>query len=93
MIEKKESGKVVVSFELRYDGSPGNFKILEEPHKGVGNNVIELIRKYGKWNPGILDGKPMVTRYSLPINLMYVNDVGAIRIDGFKSMEPIKKSI
>jgi hypothetical protein len=91
MIQKGESGQVEVYFETNKDGSLGNFKVLAEPHKGIGDNVIEVLRKYGAWNPGIIDGQAVAAKYVLPVELGMKDNIGFIRSPGLKGREFIKK--
>ncbi|TJZ61259.1 energy transducer TonB [Sphingobacterium olei] len=90
MISKKEGGKVDVYFEIAKDGTPSNFKILEEPYPGVGKNLVEIIQKYGKWAPGILDGKGVVTQYSVSADLTFMLGGGVIEVKGLKGGNFIK---
>ncbi|GGH05148.1 TonB family protein [Sphingobacterium alkalisoli] len=90
MISKKEGGKVDVYFEIAKDGTPSNFKILEEPYPGVGKNLVEIIQKYGKWAPGILDGKGVVTQYSVSADLTFMLGAGVIEVKGLKGGNFIK---
>lgn len=61
------NGHVTVRFHLDKEGRPNDFKILEEPQKGDGNELIALIEQKGKWRPGILDGRTMGGIYELTI--------------------------
>ncbi|MBE8720171.1 M56 family metallopeptidase [Sphingobacterium pedocola] len=90
MISKKESGKVDVYFEIAKDGTPSNFKILEEPYPGVGKNLVEIIQKYGRWAPAILDGKGVVTQYSVSADLTFMLGGGVIEVKGLKGGNFIK---
>lgn len=61
---------VKVSFIVEKDGSISTIKVLEDPGFGMGDEAIRVLKSLKtKWNPGILDGEPMRTLYTLPISL------------------------
>jgi hypothetical protein len=64
-------GKVAVSFVINEDGSIGNFKILENLGYGTAEELIRVLKTTGnKWTPGVKDGKPVKTTFSLPLNIV-----------------------
>jgi periplasmic protein TonB len=61
---------VKVSFIVEKDGSISTIKVLEDPGYGMGEEAIRVLKSLKtKWIPGLLDGEPMRTLYTLPISL------------------------
>lgn len=68
-------GKVVVSFVINEDGSIGDFKIIEDLGYGTAEELIRVLKTTGnKWSPGMQDGKPVKTTYSLPLDIVVPNE-------------------
>ena len=60
--------KVYVSFVIEKDGSMTDIKVLRNPGYGLDQEAIRVLKKLKtKWEPGILNGKPVRTSYNLPI--------------------------
>jgi len=69
--ENNIQGRVVVSFEIDESGNAVNFKV----EKGIGWGCDEAALKVvqylpAKWSPAKLDGKPIRTRYKIPIRFV-----------------------
>lgn len=62
--------KVFVSFVVEKDGTMSNIKVIQDPGYGMGAEAIKVLESIKKkWKPGIKNGKPVRTAYSLPIKL------------------------
>lgn len=60
--------KVYVSFVIEKDGTMTDIKVLRNPGYGLDQEAIRVLKSLKtKWNPGILNGKPVRTAYNLPI--------------------------
>ncbi len=60
--------KVFASFVVEKDGSISDIKILRDPGYGLGKEVERVLKSMKKkWSPGIVNGKPVRVRYTLPI--------------------------
>jgi Gram-negative bacterial TonB protein C-terminal len=59
--------KIYVSFVIEKDGSLTNINVLRHPGYGSDVEAKRVIALSEKWSPGIIDGKPVRARYSLPI--------------------------
>lgn len=66
---KNNSGRVMVEFVVEKDSSISNVRVL----KGIGGNsaseAVRVVKRAGKWKPGEVDGKPVRTRYNVPIQI------------------------
>lgn len=62
--------KVYVSFVIEKDGSMTDIQVKRDPGYGLGKEAIRVLKSFKtKWEPGILNGKPVRTAYNLPITV------------------------
>lgn len=62
--------KVYVSFVIEKDGSMTDIQVKRDPGYGLGREAIRVLKSLKtKWEPGILNGKPVRTAYNLPITV------------------------
>ncbi len=52
---------VKVSFIVKKDGSISNIEVLKNPGYGTAEEVVRIIKKCPKWNPGIQNGKEVIS--------------------------------
>ena len=62
-------GKVIVQFVVERDGSLVEIKALDDLGFGTGEEAVRMLKSAPKWNPGIMDGKPVRVQFTLPIHL------------------------
>lgn len=62
-------GKVIIQFVVERDGSLVEIKALEDLGFGTGEEAVRMLKSAPKWNPGIMDGKPVRVQFTLPIHL------------------------
>jgi TonB family protein len=60
-------GKVYVEFFIEKDGSITNPRIIQGIGGGCDEEVLRVISKSPKWNPGMQKGKSVRQRYTLPM--------------------------
>jgi periplasmic protein TonB len=60
--KNKIEGKVIVQFIIHEDGTPGNFEVVKGIGYGCDEAAVEAFKKMPKWNPGMLNGKPVKVR-------------------------------
>lgn len=60
-------GVVTLSFIVEKDGSIGDTILLKDIGGGCGQEAIRVVRAMPKWIPGMVDGKPVKVRYTLPV--------------------------
>jgi protein TonB len=63
-------GKVFASFVVGSDGAIRDVKIEKGIGYGCDEEVVRVVKAMPKWQPGILAGRPVPVRYSLPVNFM-----------------------
>lgn len=66
-IENDISGKVYVQFVVRKDGALDSIKISRGLGYGCDEEVIRVLKLMPKWKPGKSNGKPVATRFTLPV--------------------------
>ena len=76
-ISKEISGRVLVEFFVEKDGSVTFSQVLKSPHEALSNEVERVIKLSPKWTPAIEDGKPVRTKYCIPIVFKYNAETGA----------------
>ncbi|WP_310555983.1 energy transducer TonB [Flavobacterium sp.] len=62
-------GKIFVEFVVEKDGSLTDIKVLRDVGHGTGAEAIRLLKTVPKWKPGVMNGKNVRVRYSLPITI------------------------
>src|SRR5687767_1363893 len=55
-------GKVVIEFIISEDGTPSDFTVVEGIGYGCDEAAVEAFKKMPKWNPGLVNGKPVKVR-------------------------------
>lgn len=68
-IDRNLKGQVLVQFVVEKDGSLSDIKVLRDLGHGTGAEAVRVVKISKKWNPGILNGKPVPVKYVLPINI------------------------
>jgi hypothetical protein len=68
-------GKVIVSFVVNEDGSLSDFIIVKDLGHGSAEELIRVLKKSsGKWTPAVKDGKPVKTKFTLPVSINNVEE-------------------
>lgn len=67
-IEQGITGQVVVCFVVDKDGSISNAYIKQDCGGGCGEATLRMIAMFPRWIPGTVNGKPVRTEFSLPVN-------------------------
>ncbi len=65
--EQGIQGRVSVQFVVNKDGSIVDVKIQRSPDASLGAEAERLVKKMPKWTPARMGGKPVRSRFSLPI--------------------------
>lgn len=77
-------GNVFVSFVVEKDGSLIDIKVDRKLGAGTDEEAIRVLKLAKRWNPGLLNGKPVRVKYNLPIKFAIPGRP--------KSPEPIDKN-
>ena len=65
--EKGVTGTAEVGFIIEKDGSLSNFKILQDPGAGCGEECLRVIKLMPNFVPGKQRGQPVRVEYSIPL--------------------------
>jgi len=66
--------KIIVSFIVEKDGTMSNYKIVQDPGYGLGNETVRVLKLCKeKWKPGIQNGKIVRAAYNLPLTINIKN--------------------
>lgn len=65
--EKREQGKVVVSFVIEKDGSVGEVNLVQKVSPALDNEAIRVVKTLPKFTPGKINGRVVRSKMSLPI--------------------------
>ena len=67
--EEDVEGKIIIAFTIEKDGTLTNFKLIQDIGFGTGAEMLDLIKKSPRWNPGKKDGQTVRVLYSVPITI------------------------
>lgn len=69
-MEESSTVKIIVFFVVETDGSISNITVPRSPGFGLDKEAIRVLKSIKtKWEPGIFQGQPVRTQYSLPITV------------------------
>ena len=75
--KRKIQGRVIVDFVVNKDGSITDVNVVKPVHYLLDEEAVRVVKTMPKWNPGILDGKPVRVKYSLPITFRIPESLSA----------------
>ncbi|PSK92644.1 energy transducer TonB [Taibaiella chishuiensis] len=68
---EKTEGKLVVRFVVEPDGSLSNPVVVDKVGNGCEEELLRVIRKMPRWNPGREQGAFVAVYYTLPISFSF----------------------
>lgn len=66
-IKNNVQGSVLVSFIIEQDGTLADTKVEKKLGSGTDEEAIRVLKLSKKWNPGLIDGKPVRVKYNIPV--------------------------
>ncbi len=66
-LENGIQGRVIVQFVVEKDGSVTQINVVRSVDPMLDKEAVRVVGKMGKWKPGEQRGKPVRSRYSVPI--------------------------
>lgn len=66
-------GRTILEFVVWKDSTISDIKVLKGFNATCDQAAIDIIKKMPKWNPGMQDGKPVNSKYVLPIQFKLEN--------------------
>lgn len=67
-------GRVVVLFTVEKDGSLSDIKVAKSLDPLFDKEAVRVVKSMPKWKPGKLNGKPVRTKFFIPISFRYANE-------------------
>jgi TonB family protein len=68
MREKGIQGRVIITFVVEKNGALTNLKVVRSVNEGFNKESLRVMDISPKWKPGMQNGKPVRTAYTVPIN-------------------------
>ena len=65
--KKRIEGRVLIQFVVSTTGEVTTVKVKQSVHPLLDDEALRIIREMPKWTPGMIDGKPVNSVFSLPI--------------------------
>jgi len=62
-------GRLLYSFVVEKDGSLVDIKLVQDIGHGTGEEGLRVLKSSPKWEPGLVNGKPVRVQFTLPIQL------------------------
>jgi len=68
--DENKTMRIYVSFVIEKDGSMTDIQVKRDPGFGLGKEAIRVLKSLKtKWEPGLVNGRPVRTAYNLPITV------------------------
>lgn len=61
-------GKVFMSFTVEKDGAINDVKVDRKLGYGTDEEAVRVLKSSKRWNPGLINGKPVRVKYNMPIS-------------------------
>jgi protein TonB len=71
--EMEISGRVYIQFVVDATGKVSNIKLFRGIGAGCDEEALRVVRMMGDWIPAKLDGKPVASYFTLPVNFVLDN--------------------
>ena len=68
MKKRGRGGKVAVQFVVTKTGSVDQIEIIRSPNAKFSQAALDMMKKMGPWQPGMIEGEPVNVRFVLPVN-------------------------
>lgn len=66
-LEGAAAGRVILGFTVNEDGSLSDIKVMRSITPALDKEAIRVVKSMPKWNPAKQNGKPVKTKYTLPV--------------------------
>jgi TonB family protein len=63
-------GTVLVYFVVMEDGSLSDIKVVKKIHPDLDKEAVRVVQSMPRWEPGLVDGKPVAVPYVLPVRFV-----------------------
>ena len=69
--ESDAQGRVILGFTVNEDGSLSDIKVMRSITPYLDEEVIRVVKSMPKWNPARQNGKPVKSKYTLPVTFCW----------------------
>ena len=69
--ESDAQGRVILGFTVNEDGSLSDIKVMRSITPYLDKEAIRIVKSMPKWNPAKQNGKPVKTKYTLPVTFRW----------------------
>lgn len=76
-IKNNEEGRVILQFTIKEDGSVTDVVVKLSVSKALDAEAVRVVSSMPKWKPGKQNGKPVKTRYMMPVSFRLPDDAKA----------------
>ncbi|TCD17500.1 energy transducer TonB [Pedobacter psychrodurus] len=66
--KNKTQGKVFASFVVEKNGALTDLQVIRSLSTETDKEALRVLNKSPRWNPGLIDGKPVRVKYNIAIN-------------------------
>jgi periplasmic protein TonB len=73
-LESGESASVKIKFVVSADGEMHTFEIIQSAGNAFDNEVMRVLKKMPKWNPGKYKGQPVSVYYVIPVKFEAIEE-------------------
>jgi TonB family protein len=71
--ERHITGKVYLTFFIETDGGLTDITVVSSPDNDLSKEAIRVMNLSPHWKPGVLDGKPVRVKFTMPVNFSLAN--------------------
>lgn len=61
-------GRVIIQFVVNVDGSLSNIQVVKKANQYLDAEAVRVVNSMPIWKPGLLEGKPVRMKFTLPVN-------------------------
>ena len=65
-------GRVIVQYVINEDGSVSEAHVIRGINPHLDEEALRIINSMPAWKPGMLDGKPVKTRWNTPVSFILI---------------------
>jgi len=62
-------GRIVISFVVDVEGEISDVEVVESVHPDLDREAVRVVKSMPKWEPGVMNGKPVRVKYRLPLSM------------------------
>jgi len=72
LLDNGYHGRIIVSFIVEKDSSISHINVTRGMGDSLDKYIIETVKTMHRWSPGIVNGKIVRSRFTLPVSLLWL---------------------